>query len=695
MNIKEMRPVIFALVMILASAGALQQNAEQLYQAGLYQEEVAGDLTKAIAIYQDVLKRFPGNRAAAAKAQLHLGFCYEKSGLKQAQEAFQKVVENYPDQSEAVKAAQAKLASLQKAQSAKSDKAFRLRLIWSGAGATFGPVSPNGKYVAFRDSGGDLSIRDIESGLEKRLTHKGSQAAAEMVIVGRWSPDAKKIAYGWYNKDNYLDLRLIGVDGSDPRLLFQDKSYIIFPTGWSPDGKFILAMAQKENTEYQMVLVSATDGTVQVLKTSKVPFGSALDVGFSPDGKYIAFDAPQKENAKESDLFLLSCDGKREIRLAEHPANDKFFGWVPHSDILLFGSDRAVSADIWMIRVADGKPLGEPVLIKRDVGSIQPLGITDQGSFFYGTGSFMVDIYEAAVDLDKGAIAAPPKKIIQKFVGPFYYPCWSPDGKSLAYLADRREPGKSSSFFLTIRSGDTGDERSIPIPITANWSMDWSSDGRSLFAAVEHQDDRQGLFRIDPQTGGLTLLAQSEPDSLIKNFAVSPDGKFVCYTTFPWKKKISSIIRRDLTTGQEKEIYSKPAPPDIGFMAISPDSQFLSFATSDGPPIQHVIRILTFADGKTRDILQGKLEIFTPHVWTQGGKSIFFIKRISDAKTEKGELWQVPSAGGEPTKIGLSMESMRNLRLHPDGKRFVYSSGKVAQEVWAMENFLPDERQKK
>jgi Tol biopolymer transport system component len=98
------------------------------------------------------------------------------------------------------------------------------------------------------------------------------------------------------------------------------------------------------------------------------------------------------------------------------------------------------------------------------------------------------------------------------------------------------------------------------------------------------------------------------------------------------------------------------------------------------------------ADGRTRDILQGKLDNFAPHVWTRDGKSILFIKSISSSKTEKGELWQVPAAGGEPTKIGLSMEFIRHLRLHPDGKRIVFTSEKIVQEVWVMENYLPKEK---
>lgn len=697
------KSIIFPLIALALSivlsppdtAAQKSQSADVLLGAALHQEEVEGNLEAAIETYKKLLAEFPGNRPLAAKAQLHLGLCYKKLGLKQAQEAFRKVVENYPEQSEAVKAAQAKLALFMKAPTpaAKSDKEFHLRQVWAGPGAKFGAVSPDGRSIAFQDSGsGDLAIRDIETGQEKRLTKKGSWTTAEQFIVGRWSPDGKKIAYGWFNKDNYVDLRLIRTDGSEARILFQDKDCHILPTGWSPDGKFILAGVQKKNTEYQIAVVSAADGSVQVLKTSTIPPGG-LSMSFSPDGKYIAYDSLQLPNSKENDIFLLSRDGKQEIRLAEHPAHDTFLGWVPNLNVLLFASDRAVSTDVWMIHTSDGRPLGEPILIKKDIGRIEPLGITDKGSFFYGTASYMVDIFEAAVDLDKGVIVDPPKKLSQKFMGPLHSPKWSPDGKSLAYLVERREPSKPSAFFLCVRTDKKEEECSIPMPISSIYALSWSSDGRSFFATVEDENGRQGLFRIDPETGGLTLLAQSEPDSIIKAFAVSPDGKSLFYASFQLKKKLASIFKRDLATGQEKEIYRKAAPPEIGSMIVSPDARYLSFSSSDGASNQgYVIRIIDLADGRTRDILQGKLDSSAPHIWTRDGKSILFIKRISSSKTEKRELWQVPAAGGEPTKISLDIESMRNLQLHPDGKRIVFTSEKIVQEVWVMENFLPKEK---
>ncbi len=92
------------------------------------------------------------------------------------------------------------------------------------------------------------------------------------------------------------------------------------------------------------------------------------------------------------------------------------------------------------------------------------------------------------------------------------------------------------------------------------------------------------------------------------------------------------------------------------------------------------------AGGEARDLLLGILDNFANHAWTPDCKIILFVK--STAKGDKSELWQVSSAGGEPTKINIGME-LRDLQLHPDGRRIVFTSGINSREIWAMENFLP------
>ena len=53
------------------------------------------------------------------------------------------------------------------------------------------------------------------------------------------------------------------------------------------------------------------------------------------------------------------------------------------------------------------------------------------------------------------------------------------------------------------------------------------------------------------------------------------------------------------------------------------------------------------------------------------------------------ELWRIPADGGQPQEVGLAMDRLRHLRVHPDGRRIAFTAGRQTGEMWVMENFLP------
>jgi Tol biopolymer transport system component len=60
--------------------------------------------------------------------------------------------------------------------------------------------------------------------------------------------------------------------------------------------------------------------------------------------------------------------------------------------------------------------------------------------------------------------------------------------------------------------------------------------------------------------------------------------------------------------------------------------------------------------------------------------------------TLRYELWRVPSQGGEPQQLDLTVDGMLvSLRIHPDGQRMAYRTLRSNSEIWVMENYLPKE----
>ncbi|MBE3130350.1 MAG: PD40 domain-containing protein, partial [Acidobacteria bacterium] len=469
--------VAIAAVLALALSSAGQQSAEQLYKSGLYEEEVGGNLQKAIGIYQDLLKRFPDNREIAAMAQLHIGLCHQKLGTKEAEKAFQKVVDNYPEQSEAVREAKEKLSLLLGSRSLMKtgDAEFKLRQVWAGPEVDIlGGVSPDGRYLSFVDwVTGDLAIRELATGKNRRLTNKGPWTKSpEFALFSKWAPDSQRIVYQWWTKDETYELRIIDINDPTPRVLYrnQGKEDYVHPFDWSSDGRSILAgFYRVENSSAeeisQLGLISVTEGSVKALKThfeiqSAIlkPWGFV----FSPDGKYIAYDIPQENEADEKrDIFLLSVDGGTEIPLIEHPAVDTVIAWTPDSKGLLFNSDRTGTQDVWFIRIAEGKPQGNPELIKPGIGPILPMGITSQGALFYGLPGNATDVYVIGIDPQTGKVSSPAKKAVLLNEGHNANPDYSPDGKHLAYIFTSSMPAIRARQVLGILSLETGRVREL------------------------------------------------------------------------------------------------------------------------------------------------------------------------------------------------------------------------------------------
>jgi len=707
------RLIVFAAIaaiLVLALSGAGQQSAEQLYKSGVYEEEVGGDLQKAIGIYQDLVKRFTDNREIAAMAQLHIGLCYEKLGTKEAEKAFQKVVDNYPEQLAAVREAKEKLSLLLRSSALikTGDAKFKLRQVWAGSGVdTTGAVSPNGRYLSFVDwETGDLAMRDLVSGTNRRLTNKGSWTQSpEFAMFSEWSPDSRRIVYQWYNKDEIFELRVIDIKDPTPRVLYQNqkKDVYIQAFDWSPDGRNILTAfysgpAPIDGKEIQLGLVSAEDGSVEILKThfethsvNPEPWGFV----FSPDGKYIAYDIllEDKPQAKR-DILLLSANGGPEIPLIEHPADDTFIDWTPDGDGLLFMSNRTGTQDVWFIRIAGGKPQGNPQLVKPGVGPIEPMGITSRGGLFYGLRGGATDVYEVGIDSRTGKILSPAKKAVLVYEGHNAYPDYSPDGKLLAYISSPSMPIWKPGQVLGILSLETGRVRELNPDLVKFGYPRWAPDGRTVSVEGTGRDGRLGIYRVDIQTSDVVPIVLIDKGTEIYSHRWSKDGKIMFYSTGDRAGKSVSVFVHNFETGREERLSGSPS--NAHWIDISPDGKWLVFLNREG---KRMIRIMPTSGGDPREIYSFEQEgnyIITP-AWSADGRYIYFSK-LQKSPGVMWDLYRVSVDGGEAQKIDLAMARFRHLSVHPDGQHIAFSSmgaNPEQSQVWVMENFLPGDKVKK
>ncbi len=706
---------IFLMMMSLGMIRAdhTPQSAKTLYEAALFKKDADGDMQGAIKLFNEIVERYPNNREIAAKAQLQIGLCYEKLGqknVKQAMDAFQKVVDNYPMQSEEVRAAKKKLLNLLKTESGdiKSIKEFKIEVIWPKPKWSIeGSLSPDGRYLSFVDwDTSDLAYRDLASGKTYRLTDRASHPEQqESAYDSFWSPDSKQIAYCWENDtEKYYDIRVMRLDSKEPKTLHRVGYFDAFiqPCGWTPDGKHILIeiIAKK----FKMGLLSVADGSLRIIK--ELDFLTRRNfpgfIQFSPDGQYIAYDFQQNGDTPSHDIYILSSDGTKNVPLVSHPAHDYFLGWAPDGKRIFFASDRTGAMDLWIVPVEGGKQNGDPVLLRRNIGSIKPLGITRDGSFFFNTakGEVPFDIHIATLSSDTGDVLNPPKKLTLPYQGNNRSPVWSPDGKHLAYISRR---GVMNIQTLCIYSVETARIHTIPYKSDVGMPR-WSPDGRYILVYISGE----GISKIDVQTEEFSpVLWLSEEQAKERRFAspnISPENKSIFYVWFDRDNTVTHVMARDLKTEKEKELYSISLYEHN--MVLSPDGQNLALLCSENPyenkMKKHVLKIIPVSGGEVREVYSfkqigswGLVDI----AWSPDGRSVYFSKIASEQKGDKPfdwELWKVSVEEGHAEKTDLEISGIPSFSLHPDGQQIVWGSHSLGieptPEVWVMRNFLPKDK---
>ena len=686
------------LTIAAGAASPVPQNSSQhkvLFEKAKFTMETRGDLKGAIDLFEEIIRKYPNEREYAAKSLYLAGVCYEKLGERQgrqAEAAFRKIVEDYPEQTEEVNLAKEKLLVFEKGQASlrPGGVEFGMRRVFPFG--TFGSPSPDGRFFSCRDDSGDLVIIETATGKKRRLTNNASWDKGDFVGTSRISPDGRKVAYSWCRDFTTMDLVVAGIDGSGKKTLCQGKleprdgGEYFWPCGWTPDGQAVIGLIFN-GEEQQIGFVSVNDASLRIVK-DRLRFrrNNPEQVSLSPDGRWIAYDSRQADDTGRYDLLLMAADGSGEVPLVKHPADDRLLAWTRRGDSILFASDRSGSWDAWLVSAKNGKPQGDPVLIKRDFGTvgsptgIVPLGISRDGSFYYEARSWMEEVQTAALDMEKIQILTPPHRVSGSFEGANCYADWSPDGKTIAFSS--RRDGASALCFV---SPDTGEHKEIfPRGLGHLGRINWHPDGNSVVAVGSRQGGGAGgIYRVDIESGTVTPVVTE--GSGFHSPRCTLDGKYVFYEEdTSWEDKVFRIMRVDIETREKKEIYR--STDQIIRMDISPDGKSLAFLEA----ADSCLKTMTLSGGQSHIVYRFDKGWATSVAWSPDGRYLFF-SRIpeGEGKTGRIELWRISSQGGEPVKFPLQARGMENLRFSPDGKRISFNTFEVRYETWVMENFLP------
>jgi dipeptidyl aminopeptidase/acylaminoacyl peptidase len=366
-------------------------------------------------------------------------------------------------------------------------------------------------------------------------------AVEDLVVMDRVSdprpsPDGRSIVYTLRSTDlaankGRFDLWSVGSDGSGARRLTNDPANDT-DARWAPDGRSIYFLSTRSGSSQVWRL--PLDGG-EPTRVTDLP----LDVGsltLSPDGKTFAFAIEVFV-----DCPTLACTAERLKASEESKVSARVYEklFIRHWDTWEDGR----RSHLFTLPVAGGEPVDLMKGMDADAPS-QPFGGADEWAFTPDGKSIVFTAKDVgreeawSTNFDLFVVpldgSAAPRDLTAALPGTETSPVFSPDGRTMAYRAQRRAGFEADRFDIHLRSGLDGADRVI----AAAWDRSpnelvWSADGKTLYATAE-SIGQQPLFAIDVASGRATeLVSQGSAHSP----ALLSDGRIV----FGWDHLASPV----------------------------------------------------------------------------------------------------------------------------------------------------------
>lgn len=239
-------------------------------------------------------------------------------------------------------------------------------------------LSPDGKMLVFRKQRADkeeLWLTSLDDGRETLLAAADDFRRVNPV----WSHDGSRLIYSrLYTSDLgqaeidpqlYRSLALRTLGGGDEQVVtspMQDRQSL---TDWTPDGKMILASSDLRTPGRAALclfpLDAAPHAETQMRVIASHPDYHLWQGRFSPDGRWISFNAFKATDPTASTVYVVPASGGPWINITEGQYWDDKPRWSPDGKSIYFVSNRTGFFNVWKVRFdpTSGKPLGQPARV--------------------------------------------------------------------------------------------------------------------------------------------------------------------------------------------------------------------------------------------------------------------------------------------------------------------------------------------
>jgi len=687
------------LIRVTAQERSSNIRAENALIAAISKEYYEGNTPAAIELYKQIAAQYSNVQDVAAVALVRLGHIYEKLNSADAKRIYEKIVHDYPSQREPVRTAESRLKAMTESASraipaSQGSTELPHSIIERSERGLWEAMTSDGRYIS--DGGPNrLLLRDTKTGGSRLLIDTGG--SGDRIEHVAFSADGNQVAYTQFvAASGRYELHLLPIDapsGTPSRRLPDGDAAYNAPFGWSRDGTQVFALLSFKGGTNQIAAISTKSSTVRWIKPLEWRWPDKASL--SPDGRYIAYDAPLTRGSRDRDIFVIPVEGGEAAAIAPGPSRDALAVWTPDGNAVVFASDRSSTLDLWIMQVTDGKPRGTPQLL-RSIGPLYPLGFSRDGSFYYVAGSDPTDIYTEGINLRVGPDWRPADRItIERFRGHNMEPAYSPDGKNIAFFSQRSpgflspQIGANGFLSIVVQSLEPGKEKSeTPTAFVEASGSAWFPDGQSLVFSGRGDGplDVYSLHRIDLRTGR-DLIERTIPVADHSPTAVSPDGQEIYFVARNAGNGRSALMAYECQQQHVRELLqASSSHSKIGAsLSVSPDGHQVAFSLSEGEPSLWSLRIIR-TDGSAQAPLQiGEPANRTPLTvlgWSPDGKSV-----LSQSGDDGIPTW-APTGGGKVSRIGNGRYAKIQTVDSRGGNTAATLHGKSNWAVWMTRDLL-------
>ncbi|MGH7601099.1 MAG: hypothetical protein ACREOI_32485, partial [bacterium] len=332
---------------------------------------------------------------------------------------------------------------------------------------------------------------------------------------------------------------------------------------WSPNGKqLVYADRATKDEPFALFLFSLdTQRRTQLTAPDKKTLGDKLPA-FSPDGKSIAF--ARAEANQSADIYLLNIASDEQKRLTHDNALIAGLDWLSDGEHIVYGSSDDMERQLVRISVAGGTT--KKLYSSLEHAGVNLAALANKIAFEYVV--YQTGIYKKHF----GHNGAPPPaaEIFAPTTRSNWFPQYSPDGRSLAFLSDR---AGHTELWLCDTDGKNLRKPAAVQLVSSNAPPRWSPDGRWIL--FDKKTDRVNQIFVVNANGGAPRLLATDATAPV----FSQDGQWIYFSsrrTGQWQ-----IWKMPLTGGEAVQITTKGGY--VGFE--SKDGREFYFSKYDQPGI--------------------------------------------------------------------------------------------------------------